>query len=37
MTHLSMKPLHFAIIGAGTAGLASAILLAQQNIHVTLF
>ena len=32
-----MKPLHFAIIGAGTAGLASAILLAQQNIHVTLF
>lgn len=29
--------LHFAIIGAGTAGLAAAILLAQQNIHVTIF
>lgn len=29
--------LHFAIIGAGTAGLATAILLAQQNIHVTIF
>lgn len=28
---------HFAIIGAGTAGLATAILLARQNIQVTLF
>lgn len=27
----------FAIVGAGTAGLAAAILLAQQHIHVTLF
>ena len=27
----------FAIIGAGTAGLSTAILLARQNIHVTLF
>ena len=27
----------FAIIGAGTAGLATAILLARQNIQVTLF
>lgn len=27
----------FAIVGAGTAGLAAAILLAQQNIHVTIF
>lgn len=28
---------HFAIIGAGTAGLTAAILLARQNIHVTIF
>lgn len=27
----------FAIVGAGTAGLATAILLAQQNIQVTIF
>ncbi|MFW2094739.1 FAD-dependent oxidoreductase [Acinetobacter sp. ULE_I057] len=27
----------FAIVGAGTAGLAAAILLAQQNIQVTIF
>lgn len=32
-----MRPLHFAIVGAGTAGIATAILLAKQNIHVTLF
>ena len=32
-----MKSPHFAIIGAGTAGLATAILLAQQNIQVTIF
>lgn len=32
-----MKSIHFAIVGAGTAGIASAILLAKQNIHVTLF
>lgn len=32
-----MKSLGFAIIGAGTAGIAAAILLAKQNIHVTLF
>lgn len=32
-----MKSIHFAIIGAGTAGIASAILLAKQNIQVTLF
>ena len=30
------SPPHFAIIGAGTAGLATAILLAQQNIQVTI-
>lgn len=28
---------HIAIIGAGTAGIASAILLAKQNIQVSLF
>lgn len=33
----SSKILKFAIIGAGTAGLATAILLARQNIHVTIF
>lgn len=27
---------HFAIIGAGTAGLATAILLARQNIQVSI-
>lgn len=32
-----MKSPHFAIIGAGTAGIATAILLAKQNIQVTLF
>lgn len=32
-----MKTPHFAIIGAGTAGLATAILLARQNIRVTIF
>ena len=32
-----MKTPHFAIIGAGTAGIAAAILLAKQNIRVTLF
>lgn len=32
-----MKLPHFAIIGAGTAGLASAILLAREGHHVTLF
>ena len=32
-----MNPLHIAIIGAGTAGIATAILLAQQNIKVSLF
>lgn len=32
-----MKPLSFAIIGAGTAGLALAKMLAQQDIHVTIF
>lgn len=32
-----MKSIHFAIVGAGTAGIASAILLAKQNIQVTLF
>lgn len=32
-----MTSAKFAIIGAGTAGLASAILLARQNIHVTIF
>ena len=32
-----MKSIHFAIVGAGTAGIASAILLAKQNIRVTLF
>ena len=34
---IQSKNLNFAIIGAGTAGLATAILLAQQDIHVTLF
>lgn len=32
-----MKLPHFAIIGTGTAGLASAILLAREGHHVTLF
>ena len=32
-----MKTPHFAIVGAGTAGIAAAILLAKQNIRVTLF
>ncbi|NHB56740.1 FAD-dependent monooxygenase [Acinetobacter sp. 194] len=32
-----MKTPHFAIVGAGTAGIAAAILLARQNIRVTLF
>ena len=32
-----MKQLNIAIIGAGTAGIATAILLAQQNIRVSLF
>lgn len=34
---IQSKKLNFAIIGAGTAGLATAILLARQNIQVTLF
>ncbi len=29
-----MKTPHFAIIGAGTAGLATAILLAREGNHV---
>lgn len=33
----SLKPQRIAIIGAGTAGLASAILLARQGHHITLF
>ena len=32
-----MKTPHFAIIGAGTAGLATAILLAREGNHVTIF
>lgn len=32
-----MNKIHFAVIGSGTAGLASAIVLAQQGIHVTVF
>lgn len=32
-----MNHLRFAIVGAGTAGIATAILLAQQGIKVTLF
>lgn len=32
-----MKTLHFAIIGAGTAGLATAILLAREGNNVTIF
>lgn len=32
-----MKTPHFAIIGAGTAGLATAILLARQGHYVTIF
>lgn len=32
-----MTSIHFAIVGAGTAGIASAILLAKQNIRVTIF
>lgn len=34
---IRMTILHFAIIGAGTAGIATAILLAKQNIRVTIF
>ena len=33
----SSKNLKIAIIGAGTAGLAAAIVLARQNIQVTIF
>ena len=33
---ISNHPPHFAIIGAGTAGLATAILLARQNIQVSI-
>ncbi|NIE97683.1 FAD-dependent monooxygenase [Acinetobacter sp. Tr-809] len=32
-----MKTPHFAIVGAGTAGLATAILLAREGNHVTIF
>lgn len=32
-----MSTPHFAIIGAGTAGIAAAILLAKQNIQVSIF
>lgn len=32
-----MKTPHFAIIGAGTAGLTTAILLAQEGHYVTIF
>lgn len=32
-----MTALHFAVVGAGTAGIATAILLAKRNIQVTLF
>ncbi|EPG35594.1 FAD-dependent oxidoreductase [Acinetobacter colistiniresistens] len=32
-----MKIPHFAIVGAGTAGLATAILLAREGNHVTIF
>lgn len=32
-----MKIPHFAIIGAGTAGLATAIFLARQSHQVTIF
>lgn len=32
-----MKTPHFAIIGAGTAGLARAILLAREGHYVTIF
>lgn len=32
-----MNQIHFAIIGAGTAGISAAILLAQQGIRVTIF
>ena len=32
-----MTSLHFAVVGAGTAGIATAILLAKRNIQVTLF
>lgn len=32
-----MKTPHFAIVGAGTAGLATAILLARAGNHVTIF
>ena len=34
---ISSKIPKFAIVGAGTAGIAAAIVLARQNIHVTLF
>ena len=34
---ISSKIPKFAIVGAGTAGIAAAIILARQNIHVTLF
>ena len=34
---IQTKNLKFAIVGAGTAGLAAATLLARQNIQVTLF
>jgi len=33
---ISNHPPHFVIIGAGTAGLATAILLARQNIQVSI-
>lgn len=32
-----MKQIHVAIIGAGTAGIATAIMLAKQNIQVSIF
>lgn len=32
-----MKTVHFAMIGAGTAGLATAILLARQGHQITIF
>ena len=32
-----MKNIHVAIIGSGTAGLASAIVLAQQGLQVSIF
>lgn len=33
---ISNRSPHFAIIGAGTTGLATAILLARQNIQVSI-